>query len=133
MAGIFIIPQSFIHSFIMLCHAPLILLARMPFLSHEKTDRQAHESILPSLTVCNLLDSPVLGSMHIQSKKNTKQTTTGSAFLFFFWFLPGKVSYLLFFFTLSDVPVGVVVHGRHISWLDYAVLFWEIGFGKGLI
>lgn len=71
--------------------------------------------------------------MHIQSKKNTKQTTTGSAFLLLLSFLPGKVSYLLFFFTLSDVPVGVVVHSRHISWLDYAVLFWEIGFGKGLV
>lgn len=119
----------------MLCHAPLILLPRMQFLSHE-IDRQAHESIprLPSSTVCNLLDSPVLGSMHIQSKKNTKQTTTGSAFFFFFFlFLPGKVSYLVFFFALFDVPVGVVVHGRHISWLDYAVLFWEIGFGKGLV
>lgn len=133
MAGIFIIPPV-VHSFIMLCHAPLILLPRMPFLSRE-TDRQAHESIprLPSSTVCNLLDSAVLGSMHIQSKKNTKQTTTGSAFLFSFLFLPGKVSYPLFFFTLSDVPVGVVVHSRHISWLDYAVLFWEIGFGKGLV
>lgn len=133
LAGIFIIPPV-VHSFIMLCHAPLILLPRMQF-SLTREDRQAHESIprLPSSTVCNLLDSAVLGSMHIQSKKNTKQTTTGSAFLFFFLFLPGKVSYLLFFFALSDVPVGVVVHGRHISWLDYAVLFWEIGFGKGLV
>lgn len=85
--------------------------------------------------MCNLLDSPVLGSMHIQSKKNTKKNNNRVSFslLLFFWFLPGKVSYLLFFFALSDVPVGVVVHSRHISWLDYAVLFWEIGFGKGLV
>lgn len=123
----------------MLCHVPLILLPRMQFLSHE-TDRQAHQSIprlpatTPSLTVCNLLDSAVLGSMHIQSKKNTqKKQQPGQLFFFFFLFLPGKVSYPLFFFTLSDVPVGVVVHSRHISWLDYAVLFWEIGFGKGLV
>lgn len=80
-------------------------------------------STVPSSEVCTF-----------NLRKNTKQTTTGSAFLFFFWFLPGKVSYPLFFFTLFfDVPVWVVVHSRHISWLDYAVLFWEIGFGKGLV
>lgn len=133
LAGIFIIPPvvySFYHAMPCPPHP-----TPTHAISFTREDRQAHESIprLPSSTVCNLLDSPVLGSMHIQSKKNTKQTTTGSAFLFFSWFLPGKVSYLLFFFTLSDVPVGVVVHSRHISWLDYAVLFWEIGFGKGLV
>lgn len=132
LAGIFIIP-AVVHSFIMLCHAPSSCSHACNFFHTRQTDRQAHESILPSSTVCNLLDSAVLGSMHIQSKKNTNKQQPGQLFSFFFLFLPGKVSYLLFFFTLSDVPVGVVVHGRHISWLDYAVLFWEIGFGKGLV
>lgn len=79
-------------------------------------------STVPSSEVCTF-----------NLRRTQKQTKTGSAFLFFFLFLPGEVSYLLFFFALSDVPVGVVVHGRHISWLDYAVLFWKIGFGKGLV
>lgn len=98
LAGIFIIPPV-VHSFIMLCHAPLILLPRMQFpLTRE--DRQAHESIprLPSSTVCNLLDSPVLGSMHIQSKKNTKQTTTGSAFLLLLFLFSAK--FLISYFSL---------------------------------
>lgn len=80
-------------------------------------------STVPSSEVCTF-----------NLRKNTKRKQQpGQLFSFFFLFLPGKVSHLLFFFTLSDVPVGVVVHSRHISWLDYAVLFWEIGFGKSLI
>lgn len=79
-------------------------------------------STVPSSEVC---------TFNLRKTQNKQQP--GQLFFFFFLFLPGKVSYLLFFFTLSDVPVGVVVHSRHISWLDYAVLFWEIGFGKGLV
>lgn len=79
-------------------------------------------STVPSSEVC---------TFNLIKTQNKQQP--GQLFSFFFLFLPGKVSYLLFFFTLSDVPVGVVVHSRHISWLDYAVLFWEIGFGKGLV
>lgn len=79
-------------------------------------------STVPSSEVC---------TFNLGKTQNKQQP--GQLFFFFFLFLPGKVSYLLFFFALSDVPVGVVVHGRHISWLDYAVLFWEIGFGKGLV
>lgn len=98
LAGIFIIPPV-VHSFIMLCHAPLILLPRMPFLSHE-IDRQAHESIprLPSSTVCNLLDSPVLGSMHIQSKKTQNKQQPGQLFSSSFCFFPAK--FLIFYFSL---------------------------------
>lgn len=79
-------------------------------------------STVPSSEVC---------TFNLRRTKNKQQP--GQLFFFFFLFLPGKVSYLLFLFALSDVPVWVVVHSRHISWLDYAVLFWEIGFGKGLI
>lgn len=133
LAGIFII-HPVVHSFIILCHAPLILPPRMPFLSHEKTDRLMRVFsgylLQPCVTFSTVPSSEVCT---FNLRKTQKQTTTGSAFLFFLWFLPGKVSYPLFFFPLSDVPVGVVVHSRHISWLDYAVLFWEIGFGKSLV
>lgn len=136
LAGIPIHHSPVVHSFIMLCHAPLILLPRMPFLSQE-TDRQAHESIprpgyllQPCVTFSTVPSSEVC-TFNLRKTQNKQQP--GQLFFFFFLFLPGKVSYLLFFFALSDVPVGVVVHSRHISWLDYAVLFWEIGFGKGLV
>lgn len=78
-------------------------------------------STVPSSEVC---------TFNLRKTQNKQQP--GQLFSSSFSLL-GKVSYLLFFFTLSDVPVGVVVHSRHISWLDYAVLFWEIGFGKGLV
>lgn len=100
LAGIFIIPPV-VHSFIMLCHAPLILLPRMPFLSHEKTDRlmRAFPGRLPSSTVCNLLDSPVLGSMHIQSKKNTNnKQQPGQLFSSSYGFFPAK--FHIFYFSL---------------------------------
>lgn len=79
-------------------------------------------STVPSSEVC---------TFNLRKTQNKQQP--GQLFSSSFCFFPGKVSYLLFFFALSDVPVGVVVHGRHISWLDYAVLFWKIGFGKGLV
>lgn len=133
MAGIFIIPPV-VHSFIMLCHVPLILLPRMPFLSREKTDRLMRVFsgylLQPCVTFSTVPSSEVC-TFNLRKTQNKQQP--GQFFSFFFLFLPGKVSYLLFFFALSDVPVGVVVHSRHISWLDYAVLFWEIGFGKSLV
>jgi hypothetical protein len=30
------------------------------------------------------------------------------------------------------LPVRLVVHGRHVTFLDDAVLFGELGFGEGL-
>ena len=32
----------------------------------------------------------------------------------------------------SVLPVRLVVHGRHVTFLDDAVLFREVGFGEGL-
>lgn len=69
------------------------------FFHTRQTDRQAHASILPSSTVCNLLDSPVLGSMHIQSKKNTKTNNNRVSFSSSsFCFFPAK--FLIFYFSL---------------------------------
>lgn len=34
--------------------------------------------------------------------------------------------------VIKGVPVGLVVHGRHVAFFDYPVLLGEVGFGECL-
>lgn len=133
LAGIFIIPsQSFIHSS---CYAmPPSSYSHACHFFHTRRQTALMRAfpgylLQPCVTFSTVPSSEVC-TFNLRKTQNKQQP---GQFFSSSYSLLGKVSCLLFLFALSDVPVGVVVHGRHISWLDYAVLFWEIGFGKGLV
>lgn len=98
LAGIFIIPPV-VHSFIMLCHAPLILLPRMQFLSREKTDRLMRVFsgylLQPCVTFSTVPSSEVCT---FNLRKTKKKQQPGQLFSSSFCFFPAK--FLIFCFSL---------------------------------
>jgi len=73
--------------------------------------------VLHDLTVSDLLDSAILAGVDVEPVQMLSVRTSGIVSA-----------------TNRDkhIPVGLVVHGRHIAFLDHTVFLGEVGLGECL-